>query len=153
MFQIKSNIIYFNCAYATLICLNQNKQSGSHSTPLKELERDQFSPIQVLFPIIRIAYTSLIGLVMLPQLCIDMLSSPNNIYSHNLGSLCFVCSKNVLFESREASQLVLHVSPIFPGIFCLMLQFFISQLVDWYSHDILYCDTSICDPYVPTILG
>jgi hypothetical protein len=64
---------YFNCACATLIYLNKNKQNGSHNTPLKELGRDQFSPLQVLLPRIRIKYTSLIGLVMLPQLCIGLL--------------------------------------------------------------------------------
>jgi hypothetical protein len=90
---------------------------------------------------------------MLPQLYIDLLSSPNNDYYHNLDSLCFVCSQNVLFESREASRLVLRMSPIFTRIFCLMLPFCISQLVEWYSNDICCCDTSICDPYVPTILG
>jgi hypothetical protein len=87
---IKSNIIYFNCAYATLICVNQNKQNGSHNTPLKELGRDQFSPLQVLRPIIWIKYTYL-------------LSSPNNVYSHNLGSRCVVCHQIVSFERRESS--------------------------------------------------
>jgi hypothetical protein len=101
--QIKSNIIYFNCACATLICLNQTKQNGSHNTPLRELGHDQFSSLQVLRPLIRIKYTSLFRLVMLPQLCIDLLSSPINVYFHNLGSQYFVCFQNVLFEMREAS--------------------------------------------------
>jgi hypothetical protein len=151
----QSNIIYFNCACAcaALICFNQNKQNGSHNTPLKELGRDQFSPLQVLRPIIRIKYKSLIGLEMLPKLCIDLLSSPKTVYSRNLDSLCFVCPKNLLFESREASRLDLRVSPIFPHIFYLMLQSYISPLVDWYSHDICCCSKSICNPYVPTILG
>jgi hypothetical protein len=136
-----------------LICLNQTKQNGIHNTPLKELGRDQFSPLQVLRPIIWIKYTSVIGLVMLPQLCIALLSSPNNVNSLNLDSLCFFCLQNVSFERREDSQLVLHILPIFPHIFCIMLRSCISQLVDWYSHYICCCDTSICDPYVPTILG
>jgi hypothetical protein len=61
-----------------LICLNQNKQNGSHNTPLKELGHDQFSPLQVLLPRIRIKYTALIELVMIHQLFIYQLSSPNN---------------------------------------------------------------------------
>jgi hypothetical protein len=61
--QIKSTIIYFNCACATLICLNQNKQNGSHNTPLRELGRDQFSLLHFLRPRIRIKYKSLIVLV------------------------------------------------------------------------------------------
>jgi hypothetical protein len=134
--QIKSNVIHFNCACATLICLNQNKQNSSHNTPLKELGHDQFSPLQVLLPRIRIKYTSVIGLVMLPQLCVDLLSSPNNVYSLNLDSLCFVYCQNVLFESCEASRLVLRVSPIFPRILCLRLQFCKEQLVEWNSRDI-----------------
>jgi hypothetical protein len=81
--QIKSNIIYFNCACATLICLNQNKQNGIHNTPLKELGRGQFNPLQVLLPRIQIKYISLIGLVILPQLCVDKLSLPNNVYSRS----------------------------------------------------------------------
>jgi hypothetical protein len=67
-----SNIIRFNCA--SLVCLNKNKQNGSHNTPLRELGCDQFSPLQVLRPSIWIKYTSLFGLVMVPQLCIDLLS-------------------------------------------------------------------------------
>jgi hypothetical protein len=147
--QIKSNIIYFNCACAILIFLNQNKQNGSYNTPLRELGRDQFSPLQVLLPIIRIKYTSLFGLVMLPQLCIDLRSSPNNVYSYNLSSQCFVYFQNVLFERREASRPSLHVFPIFPHIFYLMLQSSISQLVDWQSCDIRCYYTSICDPCGP----
>jgi hypothetical protein len=146
-------MIYFNCDCATLIWLNKKKQNGIHNTPLKELGRDQFSPLQVLRPRIWIKYASLIGLVMLPQLCIDLLSSPNNFYSNRLDSLCFVCPQNVSFERRETSRLVLRVLPIFPHILCLMLQSFIFYLVDWYSHDICFYDMSICDPYVPTILG
>jgi hypothetical protein len=117
---IKSNIIYFNCACATLICLNQNKQNSSHNTPLKKLGRDQFNPLQVLLSRIRKKYTSLIGLVMLPQLCIEQLSLANTVYSRSLDSLYFVCSQSILFESREASRLVLRVSPIFPRIFYLL---------------------------------
>jgi hypothetical protein len=56
----KSNIIYFNCACATLICLNQKKQKGSHNNPLKDLGRDQFSQLCFLHPIIQIVYRSLI---------------------------------------------------------------------------------------------
>jgi hypothetical protein len=150
---IKSNIIYYNCACATLLCLKQNKRNGINNTPLKELGRDQFYPLQVLIPRIRIKYTSLIGLAMLPQLCIDQLSLPNNDYYRSLDSLHFVCSQSVLFEIREASRLVMHVSPIFPCIFYLMLKFYTVQLVAKYSHDICCYDTSILDPYVPTILG
>jgi hypothetical protein len=102
---IKSNIIHFNCACATLVCLNQNKQNGSHNTALKELGLDQFSPLLVLRPRIQIKYTSLIGLVMLPKLCIALLSSPKNVYYHNLDSLCCVCPQHVSFERREASRL------------------------------------------------
>jgi hypothetical protein len=61
--KIKSNIIYFNCACATLICLNQNKQNGSHNTPLRELGRDQFNKLHFLRPRIRIKYKSLLVLV------------------------------------------------------------------------------------------
>jgi hypothetical protein len=57
---------------------------------------------------------------MLFQLCIDLMSSPSNVYSRNLGSLCFV-DFQFFFESREASRLVLRVSPIFPRIFYLVL--------------------------------
>jgi hypothetical protein len=60
--KIKSNTIYFNCACATIICLNQNKQNGSHNTPLRELGRDQFSPLHFLRPRIRIKYKYLIVL-------------------------------------------------------------------------------------------
>jgi hypothetical protein len=94
------------------ICLNQNKQNVSHNTPLKELGCDQFNPLQVLLQRIQIKYTSLIGLVMLHQLCIDQLSSPNSVYSLNLDSLCFVCSQSVLFESREASHPYFLVSSV-----------------------------------------
>jgi hypothetical protein len=61
--QIKSNTIYFNCACATLICINQTKQNGSHNTPLRELGRDQFNQLHLLRPIIRIKYRSLLVLV------------------------------------------------------------------------------------------
>jgi hypothetical protein len=98
LIKIISNIIYFNCACATLICLNQNKQNGSHNTPLKELGRDQFNPLQVLLQRIQIKYTSLIGLVMLLQLCIDQLSSTNNICSRSFDSLCFVYSQSVFLK-------------------------------------------------------
>jgi hypothetical protein len=73
-----------------LICLNKNKQNGSHNTPIRELGRDQFNPLQVLRPRIQIKYTSLFGLVMLPQLFNDLPSWPSNVYSHNLSSQCFV---------------------------------------------------------------
>jgi hypothetical protein len=43
----QSNIIYFDCACATLIFLNKNNQNGSHKTPRRELGCDQFSPLQV----------------------------------------------------------------------------------------------------------
>jgi hypothetical protein len=66
---------------------------------------------------------------MLLPLWIDLISSPKNVYSRNLDSLCFVYFQNVLFESREASQLILRVSPIFLRIFCLRLQFCNEQLV------------------------
>jgi hypothetical protein len=56
----QSNIIYFNFACATLICVNQNKHNGSHNTPLKELGRDQFSQLRFLRPRIRKVYRSLI---------------------------------------------------------------------------------------------
>jgi hypothetical protein len=72
--QIKSNIIYFNCARATLICffLNKHKQNGSHNTPLRELGRDQFSQlVRVLRPKLRLMFTFLSGLAMLLLLCID----------------------------------------------------------------------------------
>jgi hypothetical protein len=56
----QSNIIYFNCACAMLIFLNQNKQNSSHITPLRELGRDQFSQLHFLRPGIQIVYRSLI---------------------------------------------------------------------------------------------
>jgi hypothetical protein len=96
----KSNIICFNCACATLICLNQYKQNGSHNTPLIELGRDQFNPLQFLLPRIWIKYTSLIGFVMLPQLCIVLMSSLNNVYSHNF--LTCLVSKACSLLTRPA---------------------------------------------------
>jgi hypothetical protein len=70
---------------------------------------------------------------MLIQLYIALLSYPNNVWFRSLGSQCFVCSQNVLFERYEASQPSMHVSHIIPRIFCTMLQsscnFLISILV------------------------
>jgi hypothetical protein len=54
-----------------------------------------------------------------------------------------LCLSPIFFERREASLPELHDFPIFPRIFCLMLQSCISQLVDWYSRDICCCDTFI----------
>jgi hypothetical protein len=142
--QIKPNIIYFYCACATLICLNQNKQNGIHNTLLKELGCDQFSPLQVLLPKICITYTSLIGFMMLPQFCIRLISSPRNVYSRNLDSLCFVCSQNALFESRKASRQVLRVSTIFPRIFYLLLPFLSHNLLI----GILMISVVVIRPYV-----
>jgi hypothetical protein len=131
------------------MCLNQNKQNGSDNAPPRELGYHQFSPLQVLCPIIRINYTSLFGLAMLPHLCIDLLSSTNTIYSHNLSSQCFFCFRNVLFERHAASQPSLHVFPIFPRIFYVMLQSCISRLVDWYSCEVSCCGRSKYDPCGP----
>jgi hypothetical protein len=147
MIYVKSNIIYFNCACTTLICLNKTKQNITVAKIplLRELGHDQFSPLQVLRPRIQIRYKSLFGLMMLLQLCIALLNSPNKVYSRNLSSQYFVCPQNLLFERHVASRPDLHVSPIFPSIFCLMIQSCILQLVDWYSRDICCYDTSICN--------
>jgi hypothetical protein len=128
--QIKSTIIYFNCARATLICLNKNKQNGSHSTPIRDLGCDQCSPLQVLRPRIWINYKSLFGLPMLPQLCIGMPTSPSSVCFHNLSSQCFLCPQNVLFESHAASRPSLHGFHIlFPCTFCLTLQSCTARIV------------------------
>jgi hypothetical protein len=91
----------------------------------------------------------MLGLLILPHLCIDLLSLPNTVYSHTLSSQCVVCFQNVLFESHAAYQPSLHVSPISPHIFYLMLQYCISRLVDWYSCDICCCGKYKCDPCGP----
>jgi hypothetical protein len=55
----------------------------------------------------RITYTSMFGVVVLLQLYIALLSSPNKVYSHILSYQCFVCPQNVSFEKCEASQSIM----------------------------------------------
>jgi hypothetical protein len=107
----QSNIIYFNCACATLICLNQNKQNGSHNTPLKELGRDQFSQLCFLRPIIRIVYRSMILLETLIILYILLPNSPNIFCFRSSGFLFVVYSQKKSTENCVVFQLVGCVFP------------------------------------------
>jgi hypothetical protein len=102
--QINSNIIYFNCACATLICLNQNKQNDSHNTPLRELGRDQFNQLHFLRPRIRIKYRSLLVLVTMLRWYIILPSSPNTFCFSSLGLLFVVYFQNVSLGSRVVAQ-------------------------------------------------